>query len=295
MKRVIRNIALACTTLAAGAIHAAEPLNWAGCGITKKSFMAELATAYQAKYGTEIVLEGGGAAKGIRRVGDKSVAIGGSCRPKLPGNVAELSTQLNPVAWDALVVIVHPDNPVQDITIDQVRRVFEGEIKNWKEIGGRDQPVELQVRKGKHSGVGRTFRELAFADLDKEFVAHTVHKSSGPLEKAVEANPNAIGVTGVSSARKRNVKLLTLQGREADYANIRSGDYLFYRPLYIAHNPANPRYDEVKQFIDFAHSREGREIIRKQGVVPYLDALNLIRKQREQWQQVHELMQVGQN
>lgn len=295
MKWVIKSIALAGAAFTASFVHAAEPLTWAGCGITKKSFMAELATAYQAKYGTEIVLEGGGAAKGIRRVGDKSVNIGGACRPKLPGNVAELSTQLNPVAWDALVVIVHPDNPVSDITIDQVRRVYEGEIKNWKELGGRDQPLELQIRKGKQSGVGRTFRELAFGDLDKDFVANTVHKSSGPLEKAVEANPNAIGVTGVSSARKRSVKLLTLQGREADYENIRSGEYLFYRPLYIAHNPANPRYDEVKQFIDFAHSREGREIIRRQGAVPYLDALNLIRKQREQWQRVHELMQVGQN
>jgi phosphate transport system substrate-binding protein len=295
MKRIITTAALACAVLGAGFAHAAEPLTWAGCGITKKSFMAEMATAYQAKYGTEIILEGGGAAKGIRRVGDKSVTIGGSCRPKLPGNPEELSTQLNPVAWDALVVIVHPDNPVENITISQVQKMYEGKITNWKELGGPDRPLELQVRKGKQSGVGRTLRELAFGDFDKDFVATTVHKSSGPLEQAVESNPNAVGVTGVSSARKRKVKLLTLEGKEASYDNIRSGEYHFYRPLYIAHNPANPRYEEVKRFIDFAHSREGREIIRKQGAVPYLDALHLIRKQREQWQRSLELMQVGQN
>jgi len=295
MKHIISTAALACAVLGAGLAQAAEPLTWAGCGITKKSFMAEMATAYQAKYGTEIVLEGGGAAKGIRRVGDKSVTIGGSCRPKLPGNPEELSTQLNPVAWDALVVIVHPDNPVENITISQVQKMYEGKITNWKELGGPDRPLELQIRKGKLSGVGRTLRELAFGDFDKDFVATAVHKSSGPLEQAVESSPDAVGVTGVSSARKRKVKLLKLEGKEASYENIRSGEYHFYRPLYIAHNPANPRYDEVKKFIDFAHSREGRDIIRAQGAVPYLDALHLIRKQREQWQRSLELMRVGQN
>lgn len=295
MNRVIKIAALGAALLGSTMALAAEPLTWAGCGITKKSFMAELASAYQAKYGIEIILEGGGAAKGIRRVGDKSVNIGGSCRPKLPGHSEELSTSLNPVAWDALVVITHPDNPVNNINVDQLRDVLEGKIKNWKQLGGKDQPLELQVRKGKNSGVGRTLRELAFGDFDKDFVASKVHKSSGPLEKAVEANPNAVGITGVSSARKRKVKILQLQGKEPSYDNIRSGEYLFYRPLYIAHNPANPRYSEVKKFIDFAHSREGRKIIRKQGVVPYLDALHLIRKQREQWQRSHEMMRVGQN
>jgi len=293
MHRVIKIAALSCAFLVTSISQAAEPLHWAGCGISKKSYMAELATAYEAKYGVKIVLEGGGAAKGIRRVGDKSVEIGGSCRPKLPGNPKELSTQLNPVAWDALVVIVHPSNPVTNINLSQVRDLYEGKITNWKQLGGKDQPVELQVRRGKVSGVGRTLRELAFGDFDKDFVASAVHKSSGPLEKAVESNPNAVGVTGVSSARKRNVKILTLQGKEPSYENIRSGDYLYYRPLYIAHNPASPRYAEVKRFIDFAHSREGRAIIRKQGVVPYLDALNLIRKQREQWQHSLELMRQG--
>lgn len=295
MKRIIGLVTLIGMLIGGAVSQAAEPLHWAGCGITKKSFMAELAAAYQAKYGTEIVLEGGGAAKGIRRVGDKSVEIGGSCRPKLPGDPRELATQLNPVAWDALVVIVHPSNPVDNITISQVRDMYEGKITNWKQLGGPDRPLELQVRKGKVSGVGRTLRELAFGDFDKDFVASAVHKSSGPLEKAVEANPNAVGVTGVSSARKRQVKILKLQGVEPNYDNIRSGEYHFYRPLYIAHNPANPRYAEVKKFIDFAHSREGRAIIRKQGVVPYLDALHLIRKQREQWHRALELMRMSQN
>lgn len=270
-------------------LYAATTLNWAGCGITKKAFMAELATAYEKKTGVHIELEGGGAAKGIRRVGDRSVALGGSCRARLPDTKEELRARLNPVAWDALTVIVHPDNPVSDITLKQLRAVFEGRITNWKALGGPDQPLELLARRSRFSGVGRVLRELVFNDYAKKFNASTFYKSSGPLEKAVEKNPNALGVTGVSSARKRKVKLLSLNGKAPDYEHIRKGEYLLYRPLYITFNPAHPQYREVKRFIDFAHSREGREIIRHAGSVPYLDALGLIRRQREQWDDAREI------
>lgn len=270
-------------------LYAQTTLHWAGCGITKKAFMAELAAAYEKKTGVHIELEGGGAAKGIRRAGDRSVALGGSCRAKLPGVKEEMRARLNPVAWDALTVIVHPDNPVGNITLDQLRAVFEGHITNWKDLGGPDQPLELLARRSRFSGVGRVLRELVFNDYKKEFEAAKFYKSSGPLEKAVEENPNALAVTGVSSARKRNVKLLSLNGKAPDYEHIRKGEYLLYRPLYITFNPAHPQYREVKRFIDFAHSRAGREIIRHTGSVPYLDALNLIRRQREQWDDAREL------
>ena len=270
------------------ALHAGTTLNWAGCGITKKAFMAELAAAYEKKTGVHIELEGGGAAKGIRRVGDRSVAIGGSCRPKLPGVTEEMRARLNPVAWDALSVIVHPDNPVDNITLDQLRAVLEGRITNWKALGGPDKPLQLLARRSRFSGVGRVLRELVFNDYEKEFKATTFYKSSGPLEKAVEQNPCALGVTGVSSAGKRKVKLLSLNGKAPDYEHIRSGEYLLYRPLYITFNPAHPQYREVKRFIDFAHSRAGREIIRNAGSVPYLDALGLIRRQREQWEEARQ-------
>ena len=261
---------------------ATAPLVWAGCGITKKAFMAELAAEYQRKYGVEVILEGGGATKGIRRISDKTVDMGGTCRPKLFDSTEESTAQLVPVAWDALVVIVHPDNPVKDITLEQIRDIYDGRIANWRELGGPDRRIEVMVRKGKISGVGLTLRELVFADANHEFAATKVFPSTGPLEKAVEQNVAAIGVTGISSARKRNVRMLNLEGKEPNYDTVRSGEYLLYRPLYIAVNPTGERSAEVKRFVDFAHSRAGREIIRNQGSVPYLEALRLVHKQREQ-------------
>jgi phosphate transport system substrate-binding protein len=267
---------------------AAEPLVWAGCGITEKAFMAELAAAYEQQTGNSVQLEGGGATKGIRRVHSLDADMGGTCRPKLRGHPEEANTQLNPVAWDALVAIVHPANPVDDLTLAQLKGIYEGQIINWRQLGGPDQPLELQIRSGKHSGVGRTLRELVFADADQDFVAAAVHRSSPTLEQAVENNANAIGVTGISSARKRKVKVLRLEGRSPTYENIRSGSYLLYRPLYIAYNSSNPRRSDIERFIDFAHSKRGREIIRQQGVVPYLDALHLTGKRRERWRRADQ-------
>ncbi|HHH13203.1 MAG TPA: phosphate ABC transporter substrate-binding protein, partial [Thiolapillus brandeum] len=216
--------------------------------------MKELATAYEKIYGVHFQLEGGGATKGIRRVHNREVDIGGSCRNKIPGIPEERGVRMSPVAWDALVVMVHPDNPVSDITLDQLKALYEGKITNWKELGGRDAPIELLVRKGKISGVGRTLRELVWADPDQEFKGSTEYPSSGPLEKAVETHPNAIGVSGISSARKRQVKLLTLEGKAPTYDNIKNGHYLLYRPLYITYYPRNnPKLKEIKRFIAFAH------------------------------------------
>jgi phosphate transport system substrate-binding protein len=287
-KRLIGGLGILFAMAIGQASAAAEPLVWAGCGITKKAFMSELAAAYKSRYGVEIQLEGGGATKGIRRISDKSVHIGGTCRPKLHGSAEEASAQLVPVAWDALVVIVHKDNPVDDISMQQLKALFNGRITNWQQLGGPDRPVELLVRKGKISGVGRTLRELVFHDVDHEFVAQNVFPSSGPLEKATEKNINAIGVTGISSALRRDVKILKLEGKNPTYDTVRTGDYLLYRPLYVAFNPAGPRQREVKRFIDFAHTRAGRDVIRSAGTVPYLEALRLVHRQREQWKVAHE-------
>ncbi|WP_456404937.1 phosphate ABC transporter substrate-binding protein [Thiolapillus sp.] len=267
-------------------------LHWAGCGITKKAFMKELAAEYEKIYGVHFVLEGGGATKGIRRVKNRSVNIGGSCRPKIAGAPEERFVRMTPVAWDALVVMVHKDNPVSNISLRQVKELYEGKIGNWKELGGNDAPIELLVRKGKISGVGSTLRQLVWGNPDQEFKGSAEYPSSGPLEKAIVANPNAIGISGISSARKRDVKLLALEGKVPNYENIKSGSYLLYRPLYITYMARNnPRLKEIKRFIKFALSKRGREIIRAQGVVPYLDAIALTSKQKEQRKIVREMQE----
>jgi phosphate transport system substrate-binding protein len=246
--------------------------------------MFEMAAAYEKKTGVKIDLIGGGATKGIRQVSSKETTIGGTCRHVIEKDGSmmthqdERRVQLTPVAWDALVVITHKDNPVDNISSDQLRKLYKGQITNWKELGGQDAPIELYVRKGKVSGVGRTLRELLFYNYEEEFVAKHVVDSTGPLERAMEKNPNGVGVTGVSSARKlaknKTAKILKLDGKESSYENIRTGQYVLYRPLYMVTN-LQEKNPEVKNFIHFVSSDEGKAIMRKVGTVPYEDAVGL--------------------
>ncbi len=266
--------------LAAGMVQAEANLKWVGCGITKKAFMAELAAAYEAKTGVKIKIEGGGATRGIRETiaMDSDADMGGTCRFLMHSEQTGQAIKAEPVAWDALVVITHKDNPVNDISLENLRAVYRGQITNWKELGGPDRTLKLFVRKGKISGVGRTLRKLVLDDYDADITSTYEFKSSGPLEKAVEQDVNALGVTGISSARRRNVKILSLDGKFPSYENIKSGEFVLYRPLYIVVNHLKSDADDVEQFVGFALSDEGRKIIRENGTVPYRDGYRLIQK-----------------
>ncbi len=265
-------------------IYAAEQtvINWAGCGITKKAFMKELAAEYERRTGIKVNISGGGATKGIRNAAAGNIDIGGACRVAVENHPLERNAHQIPVAWDALVVIVNKKNPVENISFQQLQQVYLGKIKNWKELGGNDAPIELYVRRGKMSGVGRTLRELVFHNFEQNFKATYVVKSSGPVEKGVLKNVNGIGVTGISSAKRRDVKIIKLNGKAPTYENIKNGKYVLYRPLYLVIKFGN-KDKKVRDFIRFAVSREGQKIIRSQGTVPYSEAMALVMQQLKQY------------
>jgi len=257
-------------------------LNWVGCGISKKSYMTRLAEAYSVKHKITINLQGGGATRGIRDVSKQEADFGGSCRYYLPGNELEGKVGFEPVAWDALAVITHPDNPVNNLSLEQVKNIYSGKITNWQEVGGTYGSIDLFARKGKISGVGYSIRSLIFSNINQDFPTAKKLKSSGPVEKAVEANKNAIAITGVSSARLRKVKILSLNDKQPNYESIKKGHYVLYRPLFITYNPQSKNIKQIKDFIHFAHSRQGRKIMIENGVVPYIDALKLVMIQSRQ-------------
>lgn len=252
-------------------------IRWAGCGITKKAFMAELAKGYEKKTGIKVLLEGGGATRGIRDTSALKLDMGGSCRMSLPeSDRSELYASLHPVAWDALAIIVHKSNPVKNLSTKQIKAIYTGKINNWKQLGGKDAPIRLYVRKGNISGVGYAIRQYIFKDGGMEFKTKFQVKSSGPLEKAVEKDPQAMGITGISSARKRNVKVIQFDGKQPTMDNLIAGRYQLYRPLYLVTSPKPSK--KVKEFISYAMSADGRKIIRNNRTVPYRDAPNLMSK-----------------
>lgn len=256
-----------------------DSISWAGCGITKKAFMAELAKAYERKTGVAVELHGGGATRGIRDTVHQKIDIGGSCRMSLPSEYRpELHAALHPVAWDALVVITNPGNKLKNLSDQQIKDIYTGKIRNWKTLTGIDQPLNLYVRRGKLSGVGYAIRQYLFKDSNIEFVTakNFIMRSSGPIEKAIEKDPYGIAITGISSARKRKVNIISINAKSPTYENVMRGKYMLYRPLYLVTTPTPSK--KVKEFVRFAMSKEGRKIIRENGTVPYRDAPHLMSK-----------------
>ena len=273
-KKLGINLLLTLVLLGAALLRpaSAEELTWTGCGITKLAFMEEVAKAYEAKTGIATKITGGGATKGIRAAAAGTSDMGGTCRHWLRSadgqiNPEEKNAKLVQVAWDALVAIAHPSNPVENVSVAQLKQIYDGEITNWSQVGGPDKPIALITREGKYSGVGHMFRMMVFGDQEYEFKARSLKvKSTGPLEKDVEKIAGALGMDGISSARKREVKFLSLDGVAPTKENIASGKYPLFRPLYLAISADKAR-PETQAFIDFILSPEGQQIISNQGTV----------------------------
>jgi phosphate transport system substrate-binding protein len=252
-------------------------LVWCGCGIVKTAFMAEAAAAYHNATGKVISISGGGATLGIRNTAAGKSDIGGSCRPAKPDiSDREKGVDMTLVGWDALVVMVHPDNPVNNLTVDQLYRIMTGDIKNWNEVGGENAPILVVVRTGKMSGVGYMARKMLFNDPRANFYRRAVNlQSSGPVEMKVEHRRDAIGISGVSSAKRRKVKLLSLDGLAPTKENVASGRYPFYRPLFLM-TKGRPQ-GEVKKFLDWLLSPVGQRVVSNQGTVNLAEGRNLVK------------------
>ena len=274
-----------------GVSSAAEDrvITWAGCGISKKAFMQDLADAYEKRTGIKIVLEGGGATKGLRQVASKQTTLGGACRLPLvnrgtDGTVqiegSEQNLRIIPVGWDALVVITHKDNPgVDSVTKEQLRDILTGKITSWKQLGAaEDRPINVYVRKGKISGVGLTLRQQLFNNNNQEFAdSAIVLASSGKIEKAIEEDPDGLAVSGISSSRHRNVRILSLDEQQPTMDNLKAGKYHLYRILFLVAPPNYESDPDIKAFVDFALSLDGQRVIQAAGTLPYHRGIGLLR------------------
>lgn len=273
---------------------AQKELHWTGCGISKLGFMKDLATAYEKKTGIKILLEGGGATKGLREVSAQHADLGGSCRLPLvyknkDGSFSieqsEKQLKLIPVGWDALVVIVNRDNSLIDsISKAQLRDVLTGKITHWNELGANsDKPINLYLRKGKISGVGRTLRQQLFDDPNQAFTAHSIRlPSSGKIEKAIAADPYGLAISGISSSRHQPIKMLKLNGIEPSMQTLQAGDYHLYRMLFLVVSDRYMERPEVHDFVKFALSVEGQKVIKAAGTLPYHQGVVLVFKAASQ-------------
>jgi phosphate transport system substrate-binding protein len=257
-------------------------ISWTGCDVSKKAYMARAAEEYEKLTGIRIVVTGGGATRGIRATAGGQSDIGGTCRHCLPADAEEeTGAVMTHVAWDALVFFTHPDNPVGDISTDEAKKILTGKIRNWSDVGGPDAQIvpafRRQTAHGKLSGVGYMTRLLLFGDVEQDYTNDALfHRSSGPIEQFVESTEFSFAVTGVSSAKKRKVKILSLDGvHPRDKHNIQSGAYRLFRPLYLV-TKGEPT-GETKKFLDWILSDTGQQVLSAAGTVNLAEGAKLKR------------------
>lgn len=248
----------------------AESVTGSGCSVSNVGYLSDLAKEYERQSGVRMFIRGGGTVIGIEDVATGRVDFAASCRKRAPDDPKNI--EFIQVAWDALVFIVHKTNPVGNISIDKVRAIYSGKITNWNQLGGPDLPIKLFISRPQKglSGVESSSKELI---LGKNAVAPDGNivslPSTGIVEQMVEQTPEGLAITGFSSARKRDVKMLQVNGVAPSKKDIAADNYPFRRPLFLI-LPRNPKR-EAKKFVEFVLSREGQQYISSLGVVSLLD------------------------
>lgn len=255
-------------------LHAApaysEDVIGSGCSVSNVGYLTDVAREYESRTGVKVLIRGGGTVVGIEDVKEGRVDFAASCRKKTPGDPKDL--EFIQVAWDALVFITHKSNKVSDMTLDKIKGVFAGKIANWNQLGGGNMPIKLFISKpGKGlSGVESSAREMVLNGTDSSQAAGAISlPSSGIVEQLIEQTEGGFAVSGYSSARKRNVKILKLNGVYPNKENIAKNKYPLRRPLFLI-LPAKPK-PSAKGFVEFVLSKDGQSYISKLGVVSLTD------------------------
>ena len=247
--------------------------------------MVNLVQAWAEKFmekepGAFIAVTGGGSGTGLAALINGTCDIASSSREiKAQERELALKKGVNPaeykVALDGLAVVVHPENPVSELTMDQLADIFTGKIKNWNEIGGPDLKIVVLSREV-NSGTHVYFKEHVLQKGDTKSPAEfspdaLLLSSSQAIADEVKQNKGTIGYYGMGYISKDQKAIAIKKTVEAPAIpptvdHVISGDYPISRPLYIYVNgDAKP---DVKKFMDYILSPEGQAIVSEMDFVP---------------------------
>ena len=239
------------------------------------------AEAYTAQHPeVRIAVTGGGSGTGIAALINGTVDIANASRAMKPEELGRAQANgIEPVehviAADAIAVVVHPSNPVDGLTIDQLSGIFTGQVTNWREVGGEDRPIVLLSRES-NSGTHIYFLEEVVRKGEKGnqalFSPDTLlMPSSEGISHEIRQNPNAIGYDGLGYVTD-DQKTLAVAIRAGEpyvlpaIATVKDGSYPIARSLYMYTN-GQPT-GVIKDYLDWIVSDEGRAIVRELGFVP---------------------------
>mgnify|MGYP001605084163 FL=1 len=245
-------------------------LTVSGCSVSYVGYLKDLAQEYERRTGIKVFVRGGGTVGGLENLKDGKVDFAATCRNRIEGDPENV--EFIQAAWDALVFIVHKSNPVKNISINDVKGIYAGRITNWKQLGGNNEAIKVFIARTTRSlqGIEASLRDMVLDGKSPvEGPNIKLVPTGGMVEQTVEKTPDGFAVSGFTSARKRSVKMLKVDGISPTKENIIKNRYKLRRPLFLV-VPKNPK-PKVKKFLDFALSREGQQFISSSGVVSLRD------------------------
>ncbi|NBD36329.1 MAG: phosphate ABC transporter substrate-binding protein PstS family protein [Chloroflexi bacterium] len=238
-------------------------------GSTTVQPLAELfAEAYMANNpDVKIDVQGGGSSVGVKSAGQDTVDVGMASR-KVKDSELEEYPNLNPfaIAYDGIAIAVHPDVPVDELTIEQVHDIFAGNITNWSEVGGPDEMMVV-VSREEGSGTRAAFEEMV---MGEDVIVDTaiLQPSNGSVRTTVASTPFSVGFLSFGYLDD-TTKAVKINGTAPTAANAANGSYPVVRPLNMMTN-GKPS-DVVQGWIDFIMSAEGQAIVADEGFIPVSD------------------------
>ncbi len=236
--------------------------------------MVNLATGWSMKFmeenpGVMVSIKGGGSGTGIASLINKTIDLANASREMKDEEIEEAKANgVNPVehtvARDGIAVVVNPANGVEDLTIEQIGKIYRGEITNWKEVGGADKAIVILSRDSS-SGTYEYFKE-AVVGKDKNYAsAAKLLPSTQAIVDETAANDAAIGYVGVGYLDPK-IKVLKVEGVQASVESVLAGEYKISRGLYLYSN--GEVSGVMKSFLDWVLSAEGQKIVQDEGFVP---------------------------
>ena len=254
-------IALAALTLVGCAKKDTSPVTTDGSTSMEK-VIGTLGEAFKGKEGIDVTYNPTGSGSGIQAVSEGRCDIGLSSRALKDDEKATLTETT--VALDGIAMIVNPENPVSDLTVEQIADIHTGKITNWSEVGGNDAEIVLIGREA-GSGTRSGFEEIAGVVDQCQYRQEL--SATGDVIAAVSQNPNAIGYASLASV-KDTVKALQVGGVTPSEETVKGGSYAIQRPFVLVTKEGVPLSETAQAFVDFAFSADAAPIITASGVVP---------------------------
>ena len=204
-----------------------------------------------------------GSGSGIQAVSEGRCDIGLSSRALKDDEKASGLVE-TVVALDGIAIVVNPENPVSDLDIDTIAKIYTGEITNWKDVGGNDAEIVLI---GREAGSGTRDGFESITDTKDACQYRQELTSTGDVITTVSQNPDAIGYASLA-ALKDTVKALTVGGVASTEDTVKDGSYIIQRPFVLVTKTGETLSENAQKFFDFALSAEAAQYITSAGAVP---------------------------